>query len=92
MYDPHFIPPETLAWVMENAQNELNAYLCEVDFYKVNGDKWPQMAREQAFLCREIAAAATRPEEKESWLDLAHLYESTIEKRTEGECLESDSF
>jgi hypothetical protein len=78
MYDPHFIPPDALSWAMANAQNELNAYLCEVDFYELYGNAWPQMAREQAFRCRAIASAATRPMDRESWLDLAQLYEDTI--------------
>jgi hypothetical protein len=78
MYDPHFIPPDTLSWAMHNAQNELNAYLCEVDFYKMNGREWPQMARENAFRCRAIASAATRSVDRQSWLDLAQQYEDTI--------------
>ena len=78
MYDPHFIPPDTLSWVLDNAQNELNAYLCEVDYYEVNGNKWPKIARQQAFNCRLIAAAAARTEDRDSWLELADQYEDTI--------------
>jgi hypothetical protein len=78
MYDPHFLPPETLTWAMNNAENELNAYLCEVDCYEVNGSEWPRMARMNAIHCRVIAGAATRPEERESWLRLAQDYENTI--------------
>lgn len=66
MYDPHFLPPDTLTWAMNNAENELNAYLCEVDYNEVNGKEWPQMARENASRCRVIAAAAARPEDRES--------------------------
>lgn len=78
MYDLNLIPSEALKWLIDNAQNELVAYLCEVDFRAMYGDKWPTMAREQASLCRDVAAAATEPTSKESWLDLARQYEGTI--------------
>jgi hypothetical protein len=62
---------------MGNAHNELVAYLCETDFHEMYGSDWPQMAQEQARLCRAIAAAATQPNARTSWLGLATQYEST---------------
>jgi hypothetical protein len=77
MYDKNLISPDVLGWLMNNAQNELSAYLCEVDFREMYGTKWPLMAREQASLCRSVAAAATEPEDAGPWLDLARQYEET---------------
>ena len=78
MYDSRLIPPETLAWAMDNAANELNAYLCEVDYYEVNGKNLPQAARQQALQCRIIASAAKHWVDREAWLSLAEQYEDTI--------------
>jgi hypothetical protein len=80
MYDPRLIPPGLLGWVMVNAQNELNAYLCEIDYHKVNKN-WPQAARQQANNCRAIAAAAMREQDRDSWLELADLYEDSAAPR-----------
>ena len=78
MYKPQDISPATMQWVMRQALNELNAYLCEVDFYKQNGKEWPADARAIAAQCRTIAASATRTPEKAEWLGLANQYEDTI--------------
>ncbi|MFZ0306144.1 MAG: hypothetical protein WAL75_25900 [Terracidiphilus sp.] len=78
MYDTRLIPPETLEWAMNNAANELNAYLCEVDYREINGKKWPQIARAQALQCRIIGAVANRQADRESWLTLAEQFEDTI--------------
>jgi len=78
MYDAGALSSETLQWVMGNALNELNAYLCEVDIRAISGSAWPQAAREQAMLCRAVASAATNPRAKEEWIDMAKLYEETI--------------
>jgi len=78
MYEPQHIPPKTLTWVMEQAQNELNAYLCEGDPSKELGDSWPSTALAIAARCRVIAGAATRDADRDSWLRLADDYESAV--------------
>jgi hypothetical protein len=78
MYDPQDIPQITMQWVMRQALNELNAFLCEGDPYEHNGKEWPADARAIAAQCRTIAASATREPERDEWLGLANQYEGTI--------------
>jgi hypothetical protein len=78
MDNPQVLPPATIRWLMVQALNELNAYLCEGDPYEENGAEWPMIARENSAHCRAIAAVATRPTEKREWLELANQYEGTI--------------
>ena len=78
MYKPRDLSPATMQWVMRQALNELNAYLCETDIYERNGKEWPADARAIAAQCRAIAACATRAPEKAEWLGLAKQYEDTI--------------
>jgi len=68
-----------MQWVMAQALNELNAYLCEVDPCEFSGREWPNDARITATLCRSVAAAATEPHECAEWLTLANDYEGKIE-------------
>lgn len=79
MYDLHALSPKVLDWVCNEALNELNAYLCEVDFRRMYGNEWPEMAREAAASCRGVAKAATDVVSKEAWLSIAKEYEDTIE-------------
>jgi hypothetical protein len=78
MYNSQDIPPAVMKWVMRQALNELNAYLCEGDPYEKNGKEWPADARGIAARCREVAAAATTLPETMEWLELANQYEDTI--------------
>jgi hypothetical protein len=78
MYNSQDIPPAVMQWVMRQALNELNAYLCEGDPYEQNGKEWPADARGIAARCREVAVAATKLSEKTEWLELANQYEDTI--------------
>jgi len=78
MLDAQKIPPATMQWVIRQALNELNAFLCEGDPYAQNGQDWPADARAIAVRCRAVAAAATETHEKEEWLELADQYEDTI--------------
>jgi hypothetical protein len=78
MYDPRRLSPETVDWVCDEAMNELHAYLCEVDFRQMYGEKWPKMARNTAERCRAVAQAATNDVSKNAWLTLAKEYEGTI--------------
>lgn len=77
MYDPKLISPEILTWVLDQAKNELHAYLCEVDFREMYGAGWTEIALRTASFCRSFAAASTEESDKESWLELAWNYEST---------------
>jgi hypothetical protein len=67
-----------MQWVLAQALNELNAYLCEGDPYEDNGKEWPMIARSNAAHCRAVAAAAMKRTEKDKWLELANQYEGTI--------------
>ncbi len=78
MYDPKLISPEILSWVLGQAENELNAYLCEVDFRTMYGAEWPKLARDIASRCHAVAATSTDAANRQSWLDLARNYEGTI--------------
>jgi hypothetical protein len=78
MYNQQDIPPATMNWVMRQARNELNAHLCEVDFYEQNEKDWPADARAIAAECRTVAAAATSDAEKGAWFALAIEFEDTI--------------
>ncbi len=78
MYNPELIPQSILKWVMNQAENELNAYLCEVDPYEVNGKEWPSIARGIASRCRALALAASDDAERTPWTQLAEDYEATI--------------
>jgi hypothetical protein len=78
MENPQVLLPATIRWLMAQALNELNAYLCEGDPYGENGAEWPMIAGENSAHCRAIAAALTKPTEKREWLDLANQYESTV--------------
>jgi hypothetical protein len=66
-----------MKWVMRNALNEMNAFLCEVDSNEHSGEEWPTDAREIAACCRAVAATATEPSDKDEWLALADQYEDT---------------
>jgi hypothetical protein len=78
MYNPQEIPQATLQWIVRNALNELNAFLCEGNPDDRNGKEWATDAREIAARCRAIAASATEHPEKREWLELAAQYEDTI--------------
>lgn len=78
VYDYRDIPPNTLNWLAFQAQNELNAYLCEGSPYEDNGNDWPAIARSVAGQCRIMATAAVRDAERESWLELARQYQDAI--------------
>ncbi len=78
MYDTRSLAPETITWALDQASNELNAYLCEGDPYVDNGKYWPAIARMNAAHCRSVAAAATEQAERNQWLRLAKSYEETI--------------
>jgi hypothetical protein len=78
MENPQALPPATIRWLMAQALNELNAYLCEGDPYGENGTEWPAIARENSAHCRAISGAATSPSEKKEWLEMANQYEGTI--------------
>lgn len=82
MYDMHALSPKTLGWVFDGAMNELNAYLCEVDFREMYGTEWPALARDIAARCYAIAEAATDGVNRQAWLRLAADYEETIESAT----------
>jgi hypothetical protein len=75
---PQALSPATIRWLMTQALNELNAYLCEGSPYEENGTEWPMIARENSAHCRAIAAASTRSSEKAEWLEMANQYEGTI--------------
>lgn len=79
MYDLSKLTPETVDRVFGEAENELNAFLCEVDFHQEFGSEWPRMARRTAATCRAVAKAATDEPSRKSWLMLAENYEMTIE-------------
>jgi|HubBroStandDraft_4_1064222.scaffolds.fasta_scaffold654964_2 hypothetical protein len=79
MYEMHALSPKIIAWVFDEAMNELNAYLCEVDFREMYGSEWPAMARETAADCRAVAETATDAAKRQAWLSLAQDYEETIE-------------
>lgn len=79
MYDAKKLTPEVIDWAFAYATNELNAYLCEVDFHQMYGPKWAKLARATASQCRVIAEAATDRPSRDSWLALARDYEDTIE-------------
>lgn len=79
MYDPRSLAPETLIWALDQASNELNAYLCEADPWKELGENWPATARETAVQCRAVAAAATQETERKSWLALAKSYDDAAQ-------------
>ncbi|HZP05654.1 MAG TPA: hypothetical protein VFB43_12205 [Terracidiphilus sp.] len=78
MYNPNLLPPETLSWVFSNAQNELHAYLCEIDYHAMHGKEWPKMAYRVALRCRSIAVVAAHKEDRDAWFELAKLYEDSI--------------
>jgi hypothetical protein len=78
MYNPQDLTPATMQWVMRQALNELNAYLCEVNPYEQNGKEWPADALAIAARCRAVAAAATGLPERTEWLQLAGQYEDSI--------------
>lgn len=78
MYNAQVLSTSTMQWVMAQALNELNAYLCEGDPYADNGRDWPEIARENAAHCRAIADAAIEPSQKEVWEGTAAQYESAI--------------
>jgi hypothetical protein len=77
MYNAQEIPPTIMKWVMRNALNEMNAFLCEAGPHEQNSKGWPTDAREIAACCRAVAAAATEPSEKQEWLALADQYGDT---------------
>ncbi len=77
MYNPQDLPPATMQWLMRQALNELNAFLCEGGPYEQNRKEWPADARGIAARCRTVAAAATELHEKDEWLTLADQYEET---------------
>ncbi len=78
MLNPRILSPDTIAWLARKALSELNAYLCEVDCYKENGNESPEIARVTAARCRAVASAVDDEVEKKTWLDLANKYEGTI--------------
>jgi hypothetical protein len=78
VYNPQNLSPAIMQWVMRQALNELNAFLCEGDPREQNGEEWPADARAIATRCRAVAAAATKASEEMEWLDLASQYENTI--------------
>ena len=79
MYKPQEISQATMQWIMRQALNELNAFLCEVNPNEQYGKVWPRDARAIAEGCREVAAAATEPNEKSEWFEIADQYEDTIQ-------------
>ena len=79
MYDPKALTPEDLDWALHEAMNELNAYLCEVDFHRMYGDGWSGMAHATASRCRSIAHAATDEVSRQAWIALGNQYEGTID-------------
>ncbi|HEX4007368.1 MAG TPA: hypothetical protein VHX60_14425 [Acidobacteriaceae bacterium] len=79
MYDVKKITPELIDRVFGEATNELNAFLCEVDFHETFGSEWPEMARRTGAMCRAVAEASTDESSRSSWLMLAENYEATIE-------------
>ena len=81
MYDVSKLDPEIIDRVFGEATNELNAYLCEVDFREMYGREWPEMARGTAAICRAVAEAATDEPSKDAWLSLATSYEGTAGPR-----------
>jgi hypothetical protein len=78
MYDPHHLSPETVEWICHEALNELHAYLCEVNFRQMYGERWANMARDTAARCRTVAEAATNDVARNAWLTIAKDYEETI--------------
>lgn len=80
--NPHILSVENIDWLASLAMNELHGYLVDGAPYSDNGDEWPEMARNIAAQCRQIAKAAMNPETSQSWLSLAEQYEITI--REEG--------
>jgi hypothetical protein len=78
MYNPQLLSPATTEWVMNNALNELNAFLSDGDFYEQYGKDWPGDARTISTYCRDVAKAALSDSTRQAWLDLADQYEDTI--------------
>jgi len=79
MYDLAKLAPEIVDRLFGEAENELNAFLCEVDFHQMYGSEWPQMARRTAAVCRAVSEAGMDEPSRNSWLLLAENYEATIE-------------
>lgn len=75
MFDPTKMPPNTLRWVLAQAENELNAFLCEVIPGNKEVGNWEEMAKSTAEQCRIIASIASESYENEIWLRLAQHYE-----------------
>ena len=80
MYDPSLLPPAALDWVMGQAQNELNAFLCEEGPDGKKFGDWAEMVDATAAQCRIVAASATSPVARESWLTLAQEYEAAKQR------------
>jgi len=78
MYDLAKLTPEIVDRLFGEAENELNAFLCEVDVYRTYGSEWPKMATRTATVCRAVAVASTDEPSRNSWLMLAENYEATI--------------
>jgi hypothetical protein len=72
---------ETMGWILDLAYDDQDDYL------KCGGGKtdydeeWPEVAKDRAKMCREIADAVRSVGESQRWVELAEAFEESVEEK-----------